>query len=73
MHNFIDAPGGNADIFRSLYWLIFIGLRNSSSKISPGWMGQVFFLSIFLKKEYIFIRISDNLKILHHRRFLVAK
>lgn len=41
--DFIDAPRGNADALRQRYWLIPIGPKNSSWRISPGWTGGSFF------------------------------
>jgi len=41
VHDLVDPPGRDPDLLARWYWLIASGLRNSSSRISPGCTGAM--------------------------------
>ncbi len=47
MNNLVDPPAGTQICFANLYWLTPNGKRNSSIRISPGWIGERIILVIF--------------------------
>jgi len=75
MNNFIDKPRRDTYIFSQPVLRMFIGLRNSSMRISPGWIGEsLSSILILLNKKHIGINvISNNRQFPHFRRFLAAK